>query len=591
MADLPQLVQELLADGANLRISGSAYRGPCPFHHDTKPSFEVSLGRNGYWRFKCWSTNCGVSGGLKEYRTLTGRPQTEEPEIRYKAPRQWYDQPSRDLLALAAQHYNEQLLEHEVAVAYLRSRGVNPEQAQQWGVGYAPGNTLFRLLQKTWSEEDLSRCALVNAKRREDRSTRRIIFPNYDERGRAGWHTARAVDPDATMAYKSLPGRRPALLMLRTERNLQKERALILTEGPMDLLATLTAGLRGAATAGNPEPNRLRGAISNAAKGDVYVVPDRDGAGNGWAETVTAAARTRRRRPLTIRLPESCGDPAETMSQARVRPEAIYGTAIRMARWKEETRQNRGTDDEQWEEEQTQSGWGAPTEEIPEMAHMRGPQINFFGNLTRDPENIARDGNDAMASFRVAVNYRRYSREEREYVEATIYLGCTAFGAMARMVLDLREGDMIWASGNLEVNEGEGRDGETRTFLNVTVNDVHNRLEWASRGSSDGGRGRDQDDGRRDNRRGSRDDDRRRGRDRDEDGGRGRRRDRDEGRGRDRDEGRGRDRDEGRGRSRDRDDDRDRGRSREDRESSRQGGGNGSDFNADDGLGPDDLPF
>ena len=479
MAELPQLVQELLADGADLRISGNAYRGPCPFHHDTKPSFEVTLRQSGYWRFKCWSTNCGVSGGLREYRKLTGRPESTEQEIRYKAPKQWYDSPSRELLALAAEHYNEQLLQHEAAVAYLRGRGVDPEMAKEWGVGYAPGNTLYRLLQQRMSEDELSRCALLNARRREDRSTRRIIFPNYDEQGRPGWHTGRAIDPDAAMSYKSLPGRRPALLMLRTSRNLEKREALAITEGPMDLLATLTAGLRGAATAGNPEPHRLRGAISNMAQGPVYVVPDRDSAGTGWAEKVTEAARTRRRRPLTIKLPESCGDPAETMSQARIRPEAIYGTAIRMARWKEETRHNRDVEGQNGEGHAERTGPERPTEEIPEMAHMRGPQINFFGNLTRDPENIARDGNDPIASFRVAVNYRKYSREEREYVDAAMYLGCTAFGASARMVLEMREGDLIWGSGNLEMNEGEGRDGEARTYLNVTINDVHKRLEWA----------------------------------------------------------------------------------------------------------------
>ncbi len=579
MADIPQLVQELLADGANLRRSGRAFRGPCPFHHDSNPSFEVSLSPRGYWRFKCWSTNCGVNGGLREYRKLAGRPDDQEPERQYKPPPNWYDTPSRELLATAALHYNQQLLEYPEATAYLRSRGVDPEQAQQWGIGYAPGNTLFRLLQQTMTEEELSRCMLLNHRRREDRSSRRIIFPHFGQDGQPGWHTARAIDPDAHMSYKSLPGRRPALLMLRNEITEDRTRPLVITEGPMDLLATLTAGLRGAATAGNPEPRRLPGAVNNAARGQVYVLPDRDAAGDGWADIVLTAATTRRRRPLLIKLPDTCSDPADAMNRPKVRAQAIYGTAIRKARWRNATDRPRVTPTT----DQTEANEETPNsthKEQNQMAHFYGPSINFFGNLTRDPENIARDG-DPVASFRVAVNYRKYSRDEGEYVDATTYFGCRALGALGKRAMELREGQLVWISGSLQTNEREGREGDMRMFLDVHVHDLHDRLEWSQRSS--GGRGRDRDD---DDRGG-----RGRGRDRDDDRG-GRNRNRDDDRG-----GRNRNRDDDRGgRSRDRDDDRgnrnrDRDDDRGDRNRARDNDTDRGDYNANDSLGTDDLPF
>ena len=606
MGDIPELVELMLADGVRLRQSENGnWYGHCPFHGDRNPSFQVKLNPWGYWSFKCWSSNCDQSGGRNKYLELTGREAPAQREQPARRPDELYDRPSPELLDTAARHYNERLLMHEEATAYLRQRGVDPEEAQRWGVGYAPGNTLYRALSDQMSSEALERCVLVRAKRREDRSTRRIIFPAYDRQGRGRWHTGRAIDPDARLPYLSVPGRRPPLLTLKTEMSARLSDTLVITEGPMDLLATLAAGLRGAATSGNPEPSRVAGAINTLARGEVIIVPDRDDAGTEWAIKVGEAAKKRGRRVLTISLPDSLDDPAEAMKVPKRRPAKIYATAIRQATWEEENRIRRQEAEEQAKatpgspaaaspEKPAEAEQKTPEKETKQMAHMNGAKIMFFGNLTEDPKELGNDSERPMAGLRVACNYRRYSREERDYVDATAYYGCTAFGAAARMALDLQKGELVYIEGALQPTEREGSDGTMRQYLDVQVSDIHNRIQWANRGSG----GRDRRDDRDDDRRGGRrDDDRRedrRGSRRDDDRDRGESRSRDRGRDDDRG-GRGRDDDRG-GRGRDddrggrgRDDDRG-GRGRDDdRGGARQTGDYGSGGDADTKV--DDLPF
>ena len=508
MNDTPELVDLMLADGVQLRRGGSnAYYGRCPFHADRSPSFQVTLAPWGQWTFKCWSTACGERGGLKRYRELTNRPTADDiPEPREQRPREQYERPTRELMTLAAQHYNELLLQYPEATAYLANRGVDPEDAHRWGIGYAPGSTLFRLLQTLMTEEELSRCALLKPHRREDRLTRRIIFPAYDRDGMARWYTGRAIDPDAGRNYLSLPGRRPALLTLLTERDARKSDPLVITEGPMDLLSTLAAGLRGAATAGNPHAARVSGAINALADGDVWVVPDQDPAGAEWGRIITAAATRRGRRVLTINLPEQLDDPAESMTVPRIRPASIYATAIRSAIWTDynlQRHQDAG-------QSHTPTG-AAPKEELS-MAHMKGAGIRFFGNLTEDPRTLNKDEDRPMVGFRVANNYRAYSREEDSWVDQATFYGCTAFGAMARMARDLEKGDLVYIEGHLQTQEVEGRDGVVRTYHNVEVSDMHNRLAWSSKGDDNrrgnrgnGGGDRDSGGGNRGNGGGDRD--------------------------------------------------------------------------------------
>lgn len=331
MTDRPHtsdLLDLLHQDNVSLRRSGpETYTALCPFHSERKPSFQVRISKRGYWEFKCWSQSCGVRGGAKAYRELTHRPPPERPERRQAKTEPAYDLPSPELLTLAANHYNDQLLRHDEAAAYLVGRGVDPEQAALWGIGYAPGNTLYRQLQDKLDPKALERCPLVNARNRHDRLARRVIIPDYRPDGASDWHTGRAIDPDAELPYLSVPGPRPPLLRLR-----QRLRdTVMLVEGPFDLVAALAAGYHGAATAGNPHPSRLRSAIRAGSYRQALVLPDRDEAGDKWADIVADACRQADTTVRILTLPDYCQDPADALRHRSPGVKATIATAVRLA--------------------------------------------------------------------------------------------------------------------------------------------------------------------------------------------------------------------------------------------------------------------
>lgn len=331
MSPEPELVAMCRADGVSLRQAGrQRYYGKCPFHHDTRPSFQVSLNDRGYWTFKCWSTNCNVYGGSRRYRELTGRPRSSTRESATPQDRTPLRPIAPALCHQAAVHYNEQLLCHPEAIAYLKRRGVEPELAQQWGLGYAAGASFYREASGWLDAAELAACYLFRHYRGEDRQARRIIIPHWWHDGTAGWHTARAIDPDAPRSYQSLPGSRPPLLSLRG--SARRAQFVIITEGPFDLIACRTAGYQAYCTAGNPSIHRLAAAIRELAAGTIGILGDNDAAGQAWSEHVGAACHHAGQPHLLLRLPAHYPDPAETLTDRHHTPAGAISTAIRIAR-------------------------------------------------------------------------------------------------------------------------------------------------------------------------------------------------------------------------------------------------------------------
>ena len=462
----PPLVALLREDGVKVRRTGpNQYWAPCPFHDDTRPSFQVRLSRRGFWNFKCWSTACGQHGTTDDYRRLTRRQREPSPPSDKHTPPE--PQPfvpvTAELHAHAMQHYNDLLLKYPEAVAYITSRGIDPDQAKHWGLGYAPGDSLYRLLSRTLTEHQLATCPLLLHRRREDRASRRIVIPHHGLPSDIPWHTARAIDPDRQRPYMSLPGHRPPLLMLRDDHRARD--SVIVTEGPFDLIATLSAGYPGATTAGNPHPDTLPQAIRAAGYRRIYILPDNDAGGEGWAEIVAAAASRARADPIILSLPATYADPADTLLQRRPTPRTVYGTMLRVATFEPAPGNPQPADDDPHKH----------TEDI-QMSEYFGAGIKFFGNLTRDPEDITnrdRDRPVRTAKFTVAKNFHRYSTEEQKNIEDHAFYNCIAFGVTADQIMKRKSGQLVWVEGEHQPREFTGSDGVPRISQDVRVSDVN----------------------------------------------------------------------------------------------------------------------
>lgn len=116
--------------------------------------------------------------------------------------------------------------------------------------------------------------------------------------------------------------------------------------------------------------------------------------------------------------------------------------------------------------------------------------VSIGGNLCRDAELRATASGTAVLAFSVAVNESRKNQQTGEYEDYPNYVDCTMFGRRAESVgRYLSKGTYVALTGRLHQNRWQNRDGQNRSKLEVTVDNIH----FESRGERDGGHGRQQE--------------------------------------------------------------------------------------------------
>lgn len=92
-------------------------------------------------------------------------------------------------------------------------------------------------------------------------------------------------------------------------------------------------------------------------------------------------------------------------------------------------------------------------------------QITAVGNLAADPE-VRQVGDNEVANFTVMCN-KKVKGDEHVSV-----LRCAVWGPRAKVVADyLNKGSQVTVTGQAYIETYETKKGETRTSLNVAVND------------------------------------------------------------------------------------------------------------------------
>lgn len=100
-------------------------------------------------------------------------------------------------------------------------------------------------------------------------------------------------------------------------------------------------------------------------------------------------------------------------------------------------------------------------------------RVNISGNLTRDPELRATPGGQQVLTFGVAVNDRRRNQQTGEWEDVPNYVDCVVFGSRAE-ALDkfLSKGSKVAIEGKLRYSSWETKDGQHRSKLEVTVDEI-----------------------------------------------------------------------------------------------------------------------
>jgi single-strand DNA-binding protein len=112
-------------------------------------------------------------------------------------------------------------------------------------------------------------------------------------------------------------------------------------------------------------------------------------------------------------------------------------------------------------------------------------KVSLIGNLGRDPEMRYTPDGRPVTQFSVAVN-RNSKNQAGEWVEETEWFRITVWGNQAeRTAENLKKGSKIYVEGRFRTREWEAQDGQKRTALEVTADNVIN-LERRPREEGEG---------------------------------------------------------------------------------------------------------
>ena len=105
--------------------------------------------------------------------------------------------------------------------------------------------------------------------------------------------------------------------------------------------------------------------------------------------------------------------------------------------------------------------------------------VVLVGNITRDPELRFTASGQAIATFGLAVN-RRFQRNG-QWEEQTSFFNVTCWGQMGENASQsLPKGARVVVTGRLEQRSWETQDGEKRSTVDITADEIGPSLRWAT---------------------------------------------------------------------------------------------------------------
>lgn len=254
-------IVEVVGRRVALKRAGSNYKGLCPFHNEKTPSFMVSQEKQ---IFTCFG--CGATGDVIEFVKRSENlsfPEAVEKlaeELGIKLqPRQGKNREKTERLyeisTQCARHFYRNLRkEDNPGLRYMVKRGIDPQTARKFGIGYAPSQwrelTDFMESQGVQPEllEQLGLCAKGNHGY-YDKFRGRLIFPIFNARGKVIGFGGRAIEEGASPKYLNssespIFQKKHNLYGLNLAKGeIARQNLAILVEGYMDVVSLVKHGV------------------------------------------------------------------------------------------------------------------------------------------------------------------------------------------------------------------------------------------------------------------------------------------------------------------------------------------------------------
>ena len=263
-------IVDIVSETVKLKHSGKNYTGFCPFHANTRTPAFVVFPESGTWR--CFG-ECNEGGDIFRFvmkkegwdfkealENLAERAGVKlEPLTPQKVEANERETQLRKLLEEAVVYYRYQLTQSEAgqqARDYLVKRGIQPETAESWGLGYALKSwdaTLNYFVKKGYPQKDIFDCGLLSERDSGgyyDRFRHRLMFPIRDASGNMTGFGGRVLDPDDIPKFMNSPQTdlfdKSSLLygLDKARKAIRSENQAVIVEGYMDVIVVHQEGFQ-----------------------------------------------------------------------------------------------------------------------------------------------------------------------------------------------------------------------------------------------------------------------------------------------------------------------------------------------------------
>ena len=279
-------IVDVVGEFVTLRKAGVNYKGLCPFHDDTTPSFMVSPSKQICKCFACGEGGTAINFLMKHeqitypeaLRWLAKKYNIEiqEKELTDEEKKEQSERESMFIVNEWAMHYFQEVMKNDpdgiaIGKQYFRSRGIRDDIIEKFNLGYAlPKRDALAqaALKAGYQPEFLKKTGLCMAREEKgdgkgdsglsDRYAGRVIFPWLNVSGRVVAFGGRLLDsrtkgvqqkyvnsPDSEIYHKE----RELYGLFQAKRAIAKEDCVYMVEGYTDVIAMHQCGLENVVTA------------------------------------------------------------------------------------------------------------------------------------------------------------------------------------------------------------------------------------------------------------------------------------------------------------------------------------------------------
>ncbi len=294
-------IVDIISNYIEVKKAGANFKANCPFHGEKTPSFVISPAKQIYHCF-----GCGVGGDaikfVQEYEKLN-YPEALEKIASLMNFSLAYTQGGSDnsearrLLEQVQEWYSKNLDQNQVAIEYLKNRGITQQSVEYFGIGYVgASHELMNFLSANMLPIPKAEEAGVVAQRDRGgfyaRLTERITFPIYSASGAiVGFggrtitnHPAKYINSPQTKLFN-----KSQLLYgySKAKEHIYASKRLIVCEGYLDVIMFHQAGFKEAvATLGTALTTEH---LPTLRKGEPHIVLAYDGDKAGVAAALKAS--------------------------------------------------------------------------------------------------------------------------------------------------------------------------------------------------------------------------------------------------------------------------------------------------------------